>query len=94
MNAKVRSGVAYVIAFLTVLSCILCIGGCTDEEVAEALNNQSLAPTVEWVVPSTTSKTSLRSACAHGRMGGTGKRNFGREMDFRRVYTKSKNKDG
>jgi len=50
MNAKVRSGVAYVIAFLTVLSCILCIGGCTDEEVAEALNNQSLAPTVEWVV--------------------------------------------
>ena len=50
MNAKVRSGVAYVIAFLTVLSCILCIGGCTDEEVAEALNNQSLAPTVEWGV--------------------------------------------
>lgn len=44
MNAKVRSGVAYVIAFLTVLSCILCIGGCTDEEVSEALNNQSLAP--------------------------------------------------
>ena len=43
MNAKVRSGVAYVIAFLTVLSCILCIGGCTDEEVAEALNNARAA---------------------------------------------------
>ena len=48
MNAKVRSGVAYVIAFLTVLSCILCIGGCTDEEVAEARSNGWYWKTELW----------------------------------------------
>lgn len=50
MNAKVRRGIAYVIAFLTVLSFILCIGGCTDEEVREGLNNQSIQLVVKRVV--------------------------------------------